>query len=69
MDDENTNDVNTANTDKDEADDTLGAAVDEDDDNDSNGGTESSIQPEMGIPEENLNPSGSDPSRPSPDNM
>ncbi len=47
----------------------LADVIEEDDENDSNGGTESSIQPEPGIPEENLTGSGNDPTIPSPDNM
>ncbi len=65
MDDENKKNVNG----DDQDDNTLADAVDEDDDSESDGGTETSIQPEQGIPNENLSPSGSDTSIPSPDNM
>jgi hypothetical protein len=63
--DENTNDVNSDDQDED----TLANAVDEDNDEESNGGTASSIQPEPGIPNENLEGSSSDATIPSPDNM
>jgi hypothetical protein len=64
MDDENTNDVNTDDQDND----TLADVVDEDNDEDSNGGTESSTMPEPDVPEGNLTGSGGDPTIPSPDN-
>jgi hypothetical protein len=64
MDDENTNNINS----DDQEDDTI-ADVTGTDDEIVDGGTESALQPETDIPEENLNPSGSDVNIPSPDNM